>query len=157
MFRTALVVLALTAATVTPASAAGADADTLFMASAAAAPMLAADIDWSLAPVHVGSPARGRILPALYVGLAGLNAFDAYSTLKGVKAGVGTESNPLLRGAANNPVALWAIKGGVTVGSVVFAERLWRAHRRTEAIAMMVVSNGVMAAVAAHNASIAGR
>ena len=38
--------------------------------------------------------------------------------------------------------------------SIYVAERLWRGHHRGQAIAMMVVSNGIMAAVAASNASI---
>jgi hypothetical protein len=157
MFRSALLTVALTAAVVTPAFAAGAEANTTLVMAAAAAPALAADIDWSLAPVHVTTAGRGGMLSSLYVGLASLNAFDAYSTMKGVRTTLGAEANPLLRGAAKTPAALWLVKGGVTAGSIVVAERLWRSHHRTQAIAMMVVSNGVMAMVAAHNASVLRR
>ena len=97
--------------------------------------------------------ARGSLLPSLYVSLAGLNAYDAYSTVKGVAQGA-TESNGLMRGAAGTPVAVLAIKGGVTAGSILVAERLWRSGRRAQAIGMMIASNAVMAAVGAHNNSV---
>ena len=49
---------------------------------------------------------------------------------------------------------MWAVKGGVAFASIYVAERLWRTHHRGEAIAVMAVSSGVMAAVAANNAAI---
>ena len=55
---------------------------------------------------------------------------------------------------AGTPVALWIAKGGVTVASIYVAERLWKQHQRTKAIVMMIASNGIMAIVAAHNASV---
>src|SRR6202011_5695761 len=105
------------------------------------------DTDWSLQPVPVRpsmAPSRGNLLPALYVSLAGLNIFDAYATRAGLSHGA-VEANPLMHAVAGNSAALWAVKGGATAGSIFFAERLWRQHRRAEAIAVMVVSNGVMA------------
>lgn len=96
---------------------------------------------------------RGAFLPSLYVGLAGLNAYDAYTTTKGVARGA-TESNGLLRGAAGSPAAIWAIKGGVTAGSILLSERLWRSGHRAQAIGMMVAANSVMAAVGARNSSV---
>jgi hypothetical protein len=96
---------------------------------------------------------RGSVLPSLYVSLAGLNAYDAYTTIKGVGQGA-TESNALIQGATGTPMAMWAIKGGVTVGSIIVAERLWRSGRRAQAIGMMIASNAVMAAVGAHNNSV---
>ena len=94
------------------------------------------------------------MLRALYVGLAGLQAYDGYSTLRGVGQGVAHETNPIVGGLASQPVALWTLKAVSTVTSIYFAEQLWRQHHRTQAVVMMVVANGMMAAVAAHNASI---
>ena len=96
---------------------------------------------------------RGRVLPSLYVGLAGLNAYDAYTTLKGVSRGA-IESNSLIRAATGTPAAIWALKGGVTAGSILVSERLWRSGRRAQAIGMMVASNAVMAMVSAHNRTV---
>ena len=56
---------------------------------------------------------RAILLPPFYVGLAGLNAYDAYATLEGVSRGA-AESNVLMREAVHSPAAMWAIKGGVT-------------------------------------------
>ena len=99
---------------------------------------------------------RGPILPILYVSLAVLNVYDGSSTTTALKLGA-AEGNPMMAGIAGHPAALWAVKAGVTAGSIVVAERLWRQHRRAAAIGMMIVSNGLMAAVAAQNASVIRR
>ena len=96
---------------------------------------------------------RGVVLPALYVSVAALQVYDGLSTMTGLKQGA-VETNPLMSGIAGKPIALWAVKGGVTTASIYAAERLWRQHRRAEAIAMMVAVNGVMVAVAARNVSV---
>lgn len=103
-----------------------------------------------------GAPARGALLPALYLGLSGLNAFDAYSTPEALSRGA-FEANPAMRGIAANRPVMWAIKGGVTAASILVAERLWRDDRRPAAVALMVISNGLMAVVAAQNASVLRR
>jgi hypothetical protein len=119
----------------------------------AALPPLAGDTDWSLTPVHLGGPRRGGLLPALYVSYAALNAFDAYSTTKGLKRGA-VEGNLLMRGVAGQTATMWATKAGVTAGSIAVAERLWRADRKKAAIATMLIANGVTGFVAARNASV---
>ena len=96
---------------------------------------------------------RPSILPALYVGSAVLQAFDAYSTLSGLKAGA-SEANPLMKSATSSPVAFIGIKATVTVASIMAAERMWRGHNRIGAIEVMAATNGMMAMVAAHNASV---
>jgi hypothetical protein len=93
------------------------------------------------------------VLPSLYVSLIGLEAYDGYSTTRGLRHGA-LESNTFMRGLAAKPAALWAVKGGATFVSIYMAERLWRKNRRGQAIALMVVTNGLMAAVAANNASV---
>jgi hypothetical protein len=111
-----------------------------------------ADIQPSLLPAPQPTT-RGSLLPSLYVSLAGLNAYDAYSTNKGLARGA-AESNGIMRGAAGSPAAIWAIKGGVTAGSILMSERLWRSGRRAQAIGMMVATNAVMAFVGAHNNNV---
>lgn len=111
-----------------------------------------AGADWH-APLVVTRDARGPLLPSLYVGLIGLEAYDGYSTTRGFKAGA-SESNPVMRGLAGSPVALWAAKGGAAFVSIYAAERLWRHNHRGQAIALMLASNGLMAAVARNNSTI---
>jgi hypothetical protein len=114
--------------------------------SLAVAPSTAVVSDWH--PAH-----RPAILPALYVGSALLQAFDAYSTTKAISLG-GTEANPLMKDAASNPAAMIGVKAAVTAGSILAAEQMWKNHNRTGAVVTMLVSNGVMAWVAMHNASV---
>jgi hypothetical protein len=154
MTRALIVSWVIVLAAVAPVCAAAADAESVFVTGTIAAPPVAADMSWFNAPARPAAEERGAMLPALYAGLASLNAYDAYTTSRAVSAGVATEANPLLHGAVHNSLALWAIKGGVTAGSIVLAEHLWRTHHRAQAVAMMVVSNGVMAAVAARNTSV---
>ena len=92
-------------------------------------------------------------LPALYVGSGLLQAFDAYSTMKALNLGA-VEANPVMRGATSNPIAFIGIKASVAATSILLAERLWKDHHRVAAVAAMVASNGLMAWVAAHNASV---
>lgn len=149
------VLLAVMLATASPLFAqdsASSDAETsqtLFRAPAPfaeTAPMI-------IEPILVSKPIRGTALPVLYAGLAGLNAFDAYSTHAGVSQGA-REANPLMRGVAGNAAAVWAIKGATTISAIVLAEREWRQHHRARAITYMVIANGAMAAVAVRNATI---
>jgi hypothetical protein len=125
-------------------------------ASRSAGVAAASDTDWSLRPIQFGHESRPAALPALYVGYAALQVYDVYSTLTALKSG-GAEGNPLLTGIAGNPPALIGVKAGMTGASIFVAERLWRSHHRTQAVAFMVASNGVMAIVAAHNARSARR
>ena len=50
--------------------------------------------------------------------------------------------------------SLIAVKAVATAGTILVAERLWKNHHKGQAIAMMVISNGMMSLVAAHNASV---
>jgi len=162
MFRTAAIVVLSFSLSGLPAFAADKDAQgrtTLrptSKADAASGAALAGDVDWSLPPVNFGgSQARPRVLPALYTSLAALQAFDAYSTTKGVPLGA-REANPLMRGAASKPAVFWALKAGTTVLPMMAAERMWKKNR-VGAVVVMALANGLAVAVAANNAKVLGR
>jgi hypothetical protein len=104
-------------------------------------------------PEWTGLAGRPSILTALYGGSAALQAFDAYSTLKALKGGA-VEANPLMKGVVGNPGVFIGIKATVSAASILAAEQMWRNHHRVAAIVMMAASNGFMAVVAAHNASV---
>jgi hypothetical protein len=104
-------------------------------------------------PADVQAPSRGATLPVLYGSFAILQTYDAIATLRGVHSG-GVEINPMMAGVSRSPAAMWAVKAGVTTAAIVASERLWRAHRRSQAIVVMAIANGVMAGVALHNASV---
>ena len=125
------------------------------MASAAPTTPFASAIDRSvtLTPPAAAAASRGPVLPSLYASLAALQAFDAYSTSSALKRGA-VEANPMMKSIAGNSAALWAVKGGTTAASIYFAERLWKQNRRMHAIALMAATNGLMATVAARNASV---
>jgi hypothetical protein len=97
----------------------------------------------------------GALVP-MYTGLIGLQGYDTYSTLAALKRG-GVEANPLMRGIVGRPAVLIAVKGATTLLTIYTAERLWRQDRKVAAVAVMVASNGMLAVVAAHNASVLRR
>jgi uncharacterized protein DUF5658 len=105
------------------------------------------------APIVSAPLSRGSLLPTLYVSFTGLNVFDAYSTTAGLRRGA-RETNPVMRAMAGNPAIVWTVKSAVTASSIAVSERLWRTGRRREALAVMIISNGIMAAVAARNAAV---
>jgi Domain of unknown function (DUF5658) len=126
-----------------------------------AAPVVAADDDVPLTgnvvslPLPTRAVSRGSTLPALYGALAGLQAYDGWSSVTALRLG-GREANPIMAPVASQPGAVWAIKAGATIGAIYAAERLWKGHRHAEAIATMIAVNGIMASVAIHNRSILG-
>jgi uncharacterized protein DUF5658 len=113
--------------------------------------VMPSSVDWS--PSARMSDARGPMLPLLYGSLISLQAFDGYSTTRGLQHGA-VESNGLMASLATHTTSLWAVKGVTAFASIYVAERLWRQHRRGQAIAVMIASNAMMAAVAANNAAI---
>jgi hypothetical protein len=96
---------------------------------------------------------RSLLLPSLYVSLSALQAYDVYTTLTGIRNGA-VEANPMMQGVVGNPGAFIALKAGVTGASIYMAERLWKDKTRTQAVLLMVASNGLMAYVAHHNTSV---
>jgi len=117
-------------------------------------PALMADVDKAPPPPRlVRADRRPSALAPLYVSLAGLQVFDAFSTVRGVRAGA-FESNDLLRGATDHPTLMYGIKAAAAVAPMVVAERLWRSHHRTGAILTIVLANSMVAVVAANNARV---
>ena len=110
--------------------------------------------DWS---VREDVPAtRGSALPLLYAGLIGLQAYDGFSTSRGLKQGA-VESNAMMATLVKHPASLWGAKAATTFASIYIAERLWKQHRRGAAIAMMVATNAMMVGVASNNAKVLRR
>lgn len=134
-----------TTPTVTPAIAAA--------ATALARPDLTANL--TRAP-RIAAPRRPLALPTLYAGSVFLQSYDAYSTLAALRRG-GTEANPFVKGITKSPVAFIGLKAGVTMMSIVAAERMWKDDNRLGAVLTMVATNGFMAAVAAHNTAVLHR
>jgi hypothetical protein len=95
---------------------------------------------------------RPAARPALYLSLAGLQAFDVYSTRAALSRGA-AEGNPMVAPLAGNTAGMIAMKAVSAGMTIIMAERLW--HRnKAAAILAMVAANGVLAAVAANNARV---
>src|SRR4249920_2117531 len=119
----------------------------------AAGASAAGDLDRSLKTVYVGGGIkRPAVLAGLYVSLAGLQAYDAMSTARGLKQGAG-EVNPLMQGAASNSAVFWSIKAATTALPMVLAEKMWK-RNKVGAVVMMAVANSVAVTVAANNARV---
>jgi hypothetical protein len=134
-----------TTTTVTPAMAAA--------ATTLARPDLTANL--TVAP-RIAVRRRPIALSSLYAGSVFLQSYDAYSTLSALRNG-GTEANPLMKGITKSPVAFIGLKAGVTMMSIMAAERMWKDNNRVRAVLTMVATNGFMAAVAAHNTAVLHR
>ena len=134
-----------TTSTVTPAMAAA--------ATTLARPDLTSTL--TVAP-RFAVPRRPLALPALYAGSVFLQSYDTYSTLAALRNG-GTEANPLMKGITKSPVAFIGLKAGVTLMSIMAAERMWKDDNRLRAVLTMAATNGFMAVVAAHNTAVLRR
>jgi hypothetical protein len=97
------------------------------------------------------APKRSALLLTMYATACVLQSYDGFSTLKAAAANH-VELNPMMSSLASHPGLVIAAKGAMTVATIAVAENLWRNHRRGQAIAMLIVSNGLMAAVGANNA-----
>jgi hypothetical protein len=155
MVRSAVAIVVLLCACAWPSAAAAQEVVDLVEPSLFARMTAPAGTDTLLAR-PIALTYRGSVLPTMYAGLIGLQIYDGYSTNRGLKNGA-SESNAVLGLIAAHPAAVWAVKGGTAFASIFVAERLWRSNHRGQAIALLAVSNGVMAAVAANNAGILRR
>jgi hypothetical protein len=105
---------------------------------------------------RIATDRRPLMLPVLYVNSGFLQGYDVYSTLTVLKHG-GTEANPLMKEITRSPVVFIGLKAGVTMMSIIAAERMWKDDNRLGAVLMMVASNGFMAIVAVNNAAVLQR
>jgi len=121
--------------------------------STAADPAPASGAGLAMFPRPAVEPSRSRALVPMYAGTIGLQAYDAYSTLAAIRAHA-VEMNPVVAPIARNPAAFIAAKAIVSTVTLAMSERLWRDGHRGRALVLMAVSNGLMAAVAARNASV---
>jgi hypothetical protein len=158
-----ILIASLVGVLVTASSALAADenggAATVVPAVTAAATSLAQRTDLTASINLAQRPQRARrplALPSLYATSALLQGYDAYSTLTVLNHG-GTEANPLMTSITKSPVVFIGLKAGATVMSIMAAERMWKDHNRVGAVLTMVASNGFMAMVAKHNASVMAR
>ena len=85
----------------------------------------------------------------LYASFAGLQALDAHSTVRALQNG-GSEANPLMRGLADRPAALYAVKAGVAASAILLTERL-RPRHRVGAVALMAALDSLYTMVVVHN------
>ncbi len=106
------------------------------------------------APMIVKTPRpSGRSsLTALSVAAAALQGLDTYTTMSALKLGA-VEANPMMRGAVRNPGVFIAVKASMTAATIFAAQKMWPTNK-VAAIAVLAVSNGVMATVVAHNMSV---
>src|SRR5688572_22091569 len=91
---------------------------------------------------------RGLLIP-LYVSFASLQMLDAHSTMRAMRAG-GVEQNPMMRGLADKPAALVALKAGVAATTIALTDRM-RHRNKVGAIVLMAALNSAYAVVVAHN------
>ena len=96
---------------------------------------------------------RPAALVGLYVSLAGMQALDIASTHKALEAGA-AEANPMMAPFARSPLALAAVKAGVTSVTIFAAERMWKTNRKA-ALVTMIALNATYGAIAAHNYRVA--
>jgi hypothetical protein len=96
------------------------------------------------------APSTKPLVP-LYVSLGVLQALDAHSTMQALKTG-GVEANPLMRGVANQPAALFAVKAGGAASTIWLTHKLAK-RSRTGAFIVMTAVNSAYAMVVAHNYS----
>ena len=99
-------------------------------------------------PVVVPQVKRPALLPALYLSLGAMQAWDVYSTSAALKAGA-YEANPTARftGGTGSMIALNAV---TTASTIFFAERMWKKNK-VGAVVLMTAINGATAAVSMHN------
>jgi hypothetical protein len=129
---------------------------TLGMVLCSSRPSMAQETDVSAAVEQQSPmPPRPGLLMPLYVGGVALQVFDVYSTLAPMRQGQ-TELNPLVHSLTLRPAIFIAVKGATTAWSIYTAERLWKTGHRREAVATLIITNGIMTTVALNNARILG-
>jgi uncharacterized protein DUF5658 len=102
-----------------------------------------------VAPAEQHRP--GALVP-LYASFGALQILDARSTLHALDRGA-VEANPVMKGIASHPVALFAVKAAATTGVIVASEKMWKKNR-TAAVIFMLAANTAMGWVVQHNYAV---
>ena len=104
-----------------------------------------------MAPMSGYTPTvqRPAILPALYVALGAVQAWDVYSTRAALAVGA-REANPSAAAFTQSAGSMLGLKAATTVSTIFFAERMWRKNK-VGAVVMLVAINSATAAVSMHN------
>jgi hypothetical protein len=97
-------------------------------------------------------PVRPAPLIPLYASFVALQVGDLATTFRALDGGA-SEANPALGGLASNRAAMVALKAGMTTGTLLLSERLWK-RNRVATIVLMAAMNGAYLAVVAHNARV---
>ena len=92
---------------------------------------------------------RPTLLPALYVTLGVIQAWDIASTSGALKRGA-REANPAAAAFAGGKGSMVGLKMATTASTIFFAERAWKKNK-VAAVVMMAAINGSMAAVSVRN------
>jgi hypothetical protein len=100
-------------------------------------------------PVQISNVKRPVVLPALYATLGGMQAWDIYTTTRALKVGA-HEANATAASFSSHAGSLVGLKAATTVGTIFFAERMWKKNK-VGAIVMLTVVNGATAVVSMHN------
>ena len=92
---------------------------------------------------------RPTVLPALYVTLGVIQAWDIVSTSAALKRGA-REANPAAAPFVGGKGSMVGLKMATTASTIFFAERAWKKNK-VAAVVMMAAINGSMAAVSVRN------
>ena len=92
---------------------------------------------------------RPTVLPALYVTLGVIQAWDIASTSAALKRGA-REANPAAAPFVGGKGSMVGLKMATTASTIFFAERAWKKNK-VAAVVMMAAINGSMAAVSMRN------
>ena len=129
------------------AAAAGKDEKSIATTAADAAENVSSV--WPMASIYAPELKRPGLLPALYVTLGAVQAWDLYSTSVALKAGA-HEANAAAAPFASNKGSMLGLKAATMAGTILCAEKMWKKNR-IGAVVMMAAINGATAAVAMHN------
>jgi hypothetical protein len=88
-------------------------------------------------PLEMSRPAS---LVPLYLTFASLQVLDTDSTIEALSRGY-RESNPLLEPVSGHRGAMLAVKAGVTLGTIMLVERVWKGRHRRAAVLTMIGLN----------------
>ena len=94
---------------------------------------------------------------SLFSSFAVLQALDGVSTIKALKTPGAYETNPVMGGLVNKPVAFFAVKAGITAGVIYGMRGFSKEHPKAAAIVMIALNSGYACVVGSNFSKVAGR